>query len=276
MKARSLVDITNEAIISVSTSDYEFEMKRYSKMATPCFDLKILPININSRDFYCFMARTDGGLLIMESEADIIKFMMDNFSHILKKSFHHEPISFKEEDFYMNIKKTKLSLVLSTTQEQYKSIMNSAGNDLASMFLIYSFDEVTKFKDVFANKDKNKRGVFEYYSEMLEDKYSFSRYGDKLEFELTERQKRIFHQHFQDKQTYILNKESLNFTCNNNRLALIFFKLCMIISALRFVEERIEPNKLVCTDADFDNCLKLIDIYFQHTLYNFKSLNLKK
>ena len=89
-------------------------------------------------------------------------------------------------------------------------------------------------------------------------------------------QKRIFHQHFQDKQTYILNKESLNFTSNNNRLALIFFKLCMIISALRFVEERIEPNKLVCTDADFDNCLKLIDIYFQHSLYNFKSLNLKK
>ncbi|OVE63302.1 DUF3987 domain-containing protein [Chryseobacterium mucoviscidosis] len=228
MKARSLVDITNEAIISVSTSDYEFEMKRYSKMVTPCFDLKILPVNINSKDFYSFMARTDGGLLIIESEADIIKFMMDNFSHILKKSFHHEPISFKEEDFYMNIEKPKLSLVLSTTQEQYKSIMNSAGNDLASMFLTYSFDEVTKFKDVFANKDKNKRGVFEYYSEMLEDKYSFSRYGDKLEFELTERQKRIFHQHFQDKQTYILNKESLNFTSNNNRLALIFFKLLNI------------------------------------------------
>jgi len=276
MKARSLVDITNEAIVSVSTSDYEFEMKRDNKVVRPCFDLKILPVNVNSKDFYSFLDRTDGGLLIIESESDIIKVMMDNFLHIMKKSFHHEPISLKEEDFYMNIEKPKLSLVLSSTQEQYKRIMNSAGNDLASIFLTYSFDEVTKFKDVFANRDKNKKDVFEYYSEMLEEKYSLSRYGDKLEFELTERQKRIFHQHFQDKQTYILNKESLNFTSNNNRLALIFFKLCMIISALRFVEERIEPNKLVCTDADFDNCLKLIDIYFQHSLYNFKSLNLKK
>jgi hypothetical protein len=273
MKARSLVDRTNEGIISVTASDYEFIMKRDNKVIRPGFDLKILPLNINSKDFYSFMSRTDGGLLIIESESDVIRVMMDNFSHILKKSFHQEPIALKEEDFYMNIEKPKLSLVLNTTQEQYKSIMNSVGNDLSSIFLAYSFDEVAKFKDVFANRDKNKKHVFEYYSEMLEEKYSLSRYGDKLEFELTEHQKRIFHQYFQDKQTYILNKESLNFTSNNNRLAFIFFKLCMVISALRFVEEKIESNKLVCTDADFDNCLKLIDIYFKHSLYNFKNLN---
>ena len=59
------------------------------------------------------------------------------------------------------------------------------------------------------------------------------------------------------------------------RMGVIFFRISMILSALRIIESGDYASKLTCSDADFITSLELIKILIQHTEKIFKSLPIK-
>ncbi len=97
----------------------------------PPNQIKIIPGNISSADIYGKLEHAHFGAIIFESEADTLvaalKQEWGNFSDVLRVAFHHEPISIsrKKEDSYVMLKDIKLSLVLSGTPNQAKSLIQS-------------------------------------------------------------------------------------------------------------------------------------------------------
>ena len=140
--------------------------------------LKVVPANISSAELYNYMNSIEDGILMIESEADtlsnMLKYDWSNYSDILRKAFHHERMSLsrKSDGQYIFVDEPKLSLVLSGTPEQLKSLINSKENGLLSRLLIYSFNETTAFKDVFEKKNKDINVIFEKESQNVLEFYS--------------------------------------------------------------------------------------------------------
>jgi hypothetical protein len=56
------------------------------------------------------------------------------------------------------------------------------------------------------------------------------------------------------------------------RLGLIFYRLCMIFSALRKFENGETTSKIHCTDEDFNTVKQIIQTFLDHSLLMFNNL----
>jgi hypothetical protein len=164
----------------------------------PDIQVKIVPANISTSELYTFLGSSKHGLLIMESEADTLSNMLkndwSNYSDVLRKCFHHEPISIarKIEGLYEEVKEPKLSMVISGTPGQLKPFLMSRENGLFSRFMFYTFDELSNFKDVFAEKTLDNKLYFQEVSERVFNLYSrLNEVSNELEFKYSDRQKKI-------------------------------------------------------------------------------------
>jgi hypothetical protein len=200
--SRLLIDQIHDKVFNESKNEYlkcEENKKKKDDKQCPDIKVKILPANISSAEMHSFLASSKYGMLIMESEADTLSNMLkndwSNYSDVLRKAFHHEPISIsrKAEKVFVDIKEPKLAMVISGTPDQLMPLMKSRENGLFSRFMIYSFDEITDFKDVFAAKTNNTKVVFESAGDDI-----FRFYGElaslekHIEFCFTDNQKKSF------------------------------------------------------------------------------------
>lgn len=245
----------------------------------PSIKIKILPANISTAEMYTFLESSEHGLLIMESEADTLSNMLNNdwsnYSDILRKAFHHEPISIsrKTEKVFVEIIQPKLSMLISGTPNQLQPLIRSKDNGLFSRFIIYSFDEIAEFKNVFAIKSKDNRKAFEILASEV-----FNLYGElanlekPIEFQFTENQIKRFIRKFKIIREDVINNHSASFLSNLNRHGLIMFRICMILSALRYKNEITTKEVLVCNNRDFLNALSLTATLLRHSQFTFDTI----
>lgn len=102
-KSRILIDRIHDQTLknSIKAEKECKEKKKDSKdkddVPCPSIEIKTMPANISTAEMYTYMGSSKYGLLIMESEADTMSNMLNNdwsnYSDILRKCFHHEPIS---------------------------------------------------------------------------------------------------------------------------------------------------------------------------------------
>lgn len=245
----------------------------------PNIKIKILPANVSTAEMYSFLGSSEHGLLIMESEADTLSNMLNNdwsnYSDVLRKAFHHEStsISRKTERIFEEINQPKLSMVISGTPNQLQPLMKSKDNGLFSRFIVYSFDEIAEFKDVFAIKSKDNRKPFEILSEDI-----FKMYGDlaslpeSIEFRFTENQIKRFTERFKFIRTDVIDNHSASFLSNLNRHGLIMFRICMVLTALRYKSDIAKQEILICDNRDFLNALKLSQTLLRHSQFTFDTI----
>ncbi len=118
----------------------------------PSINVKVVPANISTSELYSFLSNSKYGLLIMETEADTLSNMMkndwSNYSDVLRKCFHHEPLSIarKVEDLYEEIAEPKLAMVISGTPGQLKPFLKSRENGLFSRFIMALDQQTLKVK----------------------------------------------------------------------------------------------------------------------------------
>lgn len=290
MKARVLAEKTHAKVLADSINGWnkpESDDKKNDDDKEKVDNspvLKIIPANISSSELYNAMNRAKDSVLIIESEADTMGNMLGNdwgnYSDVLRKSFHHEPVSMsrKSDGRYIFVQNPKLSIVLSGTPAQLKSIINSKENGLLSRFIVYCFDEVSDFKNVFEKRSDSINKILEAAADKVHQIYEVLKSRDSdIEFELTQRQQQIFLKYFTSKHHNILTNEneSLGFISNIHRLGLIFFRICMILSVYRQsgnFEFLSKGTMLICSNQDFLICLKLMGVYYKHSLSNFKNI----
>ncbi|WP_428231108.1 DUF3987 domain-containing protein [Flavobacterium sp.] len=245
----------------------------------PNIKIKILPANVSTAEMYSFLGSSEHGLLIMESEADTLSNMLNNdwsnYSDVLRKAFHHEPISIsrKIEKVFEEINQPKLSMVISGTPNQLQPLMKSKDNGLFSRFLIYSFDEIAEFKDVFAIKSKDNRKAFEKLSKVIFDLYrQLTELENPIEFQFTDNQIKRFTRRFKFIREDVIVNHTASFLSNLNRHGLIMFRICMILTALRNKDRITLKEVLVCNNRDFLNALSLTATLLRHSQFTFDTI----
>ncbi|SHF23275.1 DUF3987 domain-containing protein [Chryseobacterium takakiae] len=286
-KSRILIEKIHDRLLELSIHEQK-ECREEKKKAKerdfencPSPEIKILPANISTAEMYSYLSKSQNGLVIIESEADTMSIMLNNdwsnYSDVLRKAFHHEPLSIsrKLENIFVDIKEPKLSMLLSGTPQQLKSLIKSKENGLFSRFIVYSFDEISGFKsDLFLKKTNDINTIFQNEASVIFDFYGKLKELDyEIEFLFTESQNKAFTKEFEILHETIINGHSHSFLSNLRRHGLICYRIAMILSALRNLDRIIEDKKLLCENVDFILALRITKKLLKHSLITFNSFD---
>jgi hypothetical protein len=159
-----------------------------------------------------------------------------------------------------------LSVVLSGTPNQVKKLIPDPENGLMSRFCFYTFKRDPIWKNQFVKLEESYDSLFKRLGKQVKTMYdTFSRY-DNISFRLTEEQEEVstlgfemWHQEFYE----ILGESS---TASVKRLGIISFRICMVLSAIRWYQENNSRSiEIVCENDYFYVAMELTEILKEHT-----------
>ena len=233
-----------------------------------------VPANSSKTGLYQVMHENAGRLVMFETEgdtlADAVKQDYGNFSDGLRKAFHHEQISYLRRGNggeYVEIKHPYLSLVLSSTFDQLKTLMPTAENGLFSRFLFYELAGTSEFKNVFDKRKRDYSVHFDAKGLELSRIYDYlNSLTEPLYVDLTPPQQERFLSQFQTWKNQLRQDIGAELDGTVNRLGIICFRVAMLFSVLRAFEYANPSQPILCSDTDFDNALLLVESLRSHAL----------
>lgn len=242
--------------------------------------LLVLPANNTKSGIIQMLDSNNGRGIIFETEgetlAQALKMEQGNFVDILLRAFQHEPITMcrRTNDEYREIINPKLSIVMSSTMDQYRKLIPDVENGLFSRILHYWLTPNPGFRDVFNPEITGfpeivrvaGRHVLNIYQELI------GRQDNPLLFSLTAGQKQKFLEYFQSLKSEIREHVSSDLDGSVNRMGLCSYRLAMLLTALRKLPDGKHHSNLNCEDIDFQNALNMIGVFKQHTLRTFYKL----
>lgn len=293
--AKMLADKYHDEVIALSNTsqeDYKQELeafkhaKKYIKKGEqippppeePPFKVVFIPANTSNAKIIKHLEDNEGLGIICETEADTLGQVFKNdwgsYSDLLRKAYHHEKISIsrKTNNEYFEINKPRLAVVLSGTPNQILNIIDSAEDGLFSRFLFYVFSSEPKWMDPSpksnpVNLTEHFNSLSKYVNEMVKFLDNSPTY-----ITLSDEQWQRFNPLFDEYLFRIYNLVSEDATSIIKRLGLIVYRFCMIFTALRKYEHKMNKQNLECLDEDFNNAIALADIYLEHSLIVYNSL----
>lgn len=250
----------------------------------------IIPANSSSSSLINILHDNDGIGLLFETEGDTLsqtlKSEHGNYSDLLRKAFHHEPISMsrRKDREYLEIDSPRLSVILAGTPEQVCHLIPDAENGLLSRFIFYFIPFRRGIRDVFATDDvaQSKYSVFKTIgNEFLHLLDSFMNQGSFVI---------ILPTHFQHRFVEWLAR--LNDECCDEvdngmqgivrRLGLIAFRMMMLFTAIRAFDNpmpqaRAPDGRIVleCSETDFNTVLRICEILLYHSIHIYMKLRPK-
>lgn len=238
-----------------------------------------IPANNSVTGVYQLISDNEGRGLIFETEGDTLAqaFKSDygNYSDGFRKAFHHETISYyrRTDREYVDIEKPCLSAVLSGTPKQIQTLVPSAENGLFSRFIFYYMNIKPTWKNVFQNNITN--GLDQYYEQLGKEffgLYKTLKNNPDIEIRLTTEQQQKFNAFFEKLQTKYLNLQPDDYIATVRRLGLIAFRIIMLFSAFRIMEDGDVNQVRYCEDVDFSNTLEMISVLVKHSSKVFNDL----
>lgn len=299
---RELVAPINQCLHEQTTQnmiEYKRELTEYQKCkgknpeavepVAPPQKTLIIPANSSSSSLISILHDNDGIGLLFETEGDTLsqtlKSEHGNYSDLLRKAFHHEPISMsrRKDREYLEIDNPRLSVVLAGTPEQVSHLIPDAENGLLSRFIFYFIPFRRGIRDVFATDDvtRSKHAVFKIMGdEFLHLLDIFMNQGSFV-FALPT--------HLQHR--FVVWLARLNDECCNEvdngmqgivrRLGLIAFRIMMLFTAIRAFDSSQPQTRtpdgsivLVCSEVDFNTVLCICEILLYHSIHIYLKLRL--
>lgn len=268
---------------SKQMAEYLRQQKEYDKgkrtdpptEPTPPAHLKLfIPANTTKTAVMQLLKENGGRGIIFETEGDTLADMLrqdyGNFSDILRKAYHHEPISYfrRSNNEDVDIALPALSVVMSGTYDQLLRLVPSVENGLFSRFCFYLLDGQTAFRDPFAQMHNDKEAYFGYAGGEYAKLYNrLMARSEPLQFSLTAAQQQQFLTLFSQYKDGVVNMVADELDGSVNRMGVICFRLAMILSTLRaFEQDTLHLPSLVCTDKDFDTAKELTAVLLHYTL----------
>ena len=273
----------------IMKQQFEVDMQEYNankgkdanteKPQKPPQKMLFIPANNSATGFLEILGDSDKRGLIFETEGDTLAkaFKSDygDFSDGFRNAFQHEPISYyrRTDKEYVEIDRPCLSALLSGTPKQITTLIPNAENGLFSRFMFYVMNMKLIWKDVFASKTENGLDVhFEKLGNEFFSLYQTLQANPDVHFSLTASQQLQFNQFFEKMQTLYVNIQEEEIISSVRRLGLIAFRIMMIFSALRIMEDGEITQNLYCNDTDFQNTLDMITILVKHSSYVYSQI----
>ncbi len=273
----------------IMKQQFEVDMQEYNankgkdanteKPQKPPQKMLFIPANNSATGFLEILGDSDKRGLIFETEGDTLAkaFKSDygDFSDGFRNAFQHEPISYyrRTDKEYVEIDRPCLSALLSGTPKQITTLIPNAENGLFSRFMFYVMNMKLIWKDVFASKTENGLDVhFEKLGKEFYSLYQTLQANPDVHFSLTASQQLQFNQFFEKMQTLYVNIQEEEIISSVRRLGLIAYRIMMIFSALRIMEDGEITTSLYCNDTDFQNTLDMITILVKHSSYVYSQI----
>lgn len=249
------------------------------KPEEPPMRLLFIPANSSATAVYQVLNDNNGQGLMFETEGDTLAntFGSDygNFSDGFRKAFHHETISYirRKDREYVNIRQPRLSTLLTGTPRQILNLITDAENGLFSRFAFYSLDTKLVWNNVFDNSmDITMDEYFQELGNDFYDLYNILSSGKDLKFSLSEGQEHDFNAMFDTLQQEYVSSNGDEFLASVRRLGLITFRIAMILSALRIMEDGNIEEDLVCLDRDYTTAKTIASVLIRHNEKVFSDL----
>ena len=253
------------------------------KPSKPPERMLFIPANNRVTGVYQLISDNEGRGLIFETEGDTLAqaFKSDygNYSDGFRKAFHHETISYyrRTDREYVDIERPCLSTVLSGTPKQIQALVPSAENGLFSRFMFYYMNIKPTWKNVFQTDTTN--GLDEYYDQLGKEffgLYKTLKNNPDIEVRLTTEQQQKFNVFFEKLQTKYLNLQPDDYIATVRRLGLIAFRIIMLFSVFRIMEDGDVNQVRYCEDIDFENTLEMISVLVKHSSKVFNDLPIEQ
>lgn len=244
----------------------------------PPFKVVFIPANSSYAKILTHLQQNEGEGIICETEADtmgnVLKQEWGGYSDMLRKAFQHERISSskKTNNEYIEVNEPRLSVAISGTPNQVTGLIASAEDGLFSRFIFYAFKVEQQWLDV--SPYANSINLTDHFTQLSQETFDMINLLEQYPtiVELSRSQ-----------------WDRLNATCSHwlyevvtfasddagsivKRLGLILYRIAMIFTALRKVENGDTSQCVECTDTDFDSALILAELYLQHSLLMFHNL----
>ena len=242
------------------------------------FKTLFIPANSSSAMLIRHLEQNENSGILFESEADtlgnVLKQDWGGYSDLLRKAYHHEPISYsrKSNRDFIEIADPKLSVVLSGTPGQVTSLIPSAEDGLFSRFVFYAFQVEADWRDVSPEgRGNNFHSFYRNLSKEVLKMVQFLK-THPTEFDLTKAQWKELNSTFKkmmEKTNQDFGKEAISIV---KRMGLICFRIAMILSTLRKFEEENLGTSLICKDDDFKVAIWLAEVYWSHSIFVYDRL----
>ena len=243
-----------------------------------------IPANASATAVYEALSENMGMGLIFESEADTLTSTFrregGQFSEGLRKAFHNEPIEYmrrtRRERVY--IKNPFMSMVLTGTPNQMPRMLQSAENGLFSRMLFY---RLTTTRESFLEDELDDSLTGEQVADYCHVLGRLlSQFFDRLKsmptgitFSLNAEQKHRFMSFFHDldleyQQLFAEGYDSAeaveNVDSTMKRLGNICYRIMMVLSVSRHIEDAVLPDHVECHPSDFDTVMRIAPILMHH------------
>lgn len=243
--------------------------------------LMIIPANSSAAGVYELLNDNGGRGLIFETEGDTLANTFGNkewgdFSDGFRKAFHHETISSyrKTKSELIEVLSPQLSVVLSGTPMQLHHLISDAENGLFSRFMYYYLPMRLTWKDVFSEfSGGSLQKQFESLGNEFYEFYKSLISGGTIHFSLTKSQSEFLNDHFSSLQLRHEFLQGDTFVSAVRRLGLICFRIAMILSALRVLEDDVKPSQIVCNDLDFKTSIQIVETLLNHSIFIYDGLD---
>lgn len=276
----------------LAQEEYKQELDRYRALSKkekanatspvkPPITLLRVPANCSATSFAEAMA-DNGNMLMFETEGDTVvnTFKSDygNYSDNFRKAFAHEEFGYLRrgnDSEEKEVQNPRLSVVLSGTPEQVKSLIPNAENGLLSRFIFYCMSATDEWLDGFSGYDTDNplEKVFDDLGAEIENFYQHLTQISEVWFTLSIVQQQRFNDYFAGEKQRMKELNGDLYNASTHRLSWACLRIAMVLTALRCMNRGSVPEKIECSDADFNIALSIIRTVSEHNDYIFNVLN---
>lgn len=245
----------------------------------PPFKVLFIPANNSSARVIQHLKEGDQNGIFCETEADsmgnVLKQDWGGYSDLLRKAFHHEPISYsrKTNKEYVEINKAALAVALAGTPGQVINLIKSSEDGLFSRFLFYVF----KSENIWINAAETSNGVnlSAHFNTLADEVFHFVEFLEtkqRIDVKLSPDHWMKLNDFGRNSLVTLTCLHSEDMASTSKRLGLILLRLCMILTAQRYYDSAEIQTEYHCSDEDFETALTLIKVYEQHAVFMFNEL----
>lgn len=223
--------------------------------------------------------------IVFSTEADTLTQVLGQewgqFSDAFRMAFHHETIeSTRAKDRqHIVIEEPQLGMLVTCTPKQITYLLSpkQCENGTSSRDLFYCTRGSVEWRSPFEAKEpvadryyKIGEGVKVMYDQLT------ARSDKRIQILLAKEQQQLFDAHFSPLLPEQVGLYGTDFAAFVVRIALVAFRLMMILTTLRYYEQGsladLQQQAFVCNDDDFHTAMTIIDCLVAHTAYVYTTL----
>ena len=243
-----------------------------------------LPANTSSAALMSYLKMLKGRGIMMATEIDTLSKALSSttggFSDTLRCMFEHETISKlrKNQEELIEIPDPHFSVLISGTFNQLKPLIKSRENGLMSRFASYVVKEIQDFDDrVWLDEDEDavpqEVVLYEQLAKEICQRYAWMKKAKHAcYFYLTDAQRKSITRMFRGMYETLRPAFGNEFDSILKRMPVIMKRIGMILTGLRLDTSKPLPERMVCSEEDFETMLLIGHKLLMHAAMMFQML----